>query len=200
MARFLPHTYSRVLEIGCGEGIFAKYLRPDSERWGIEVDESSAHIAASHMKTVLCGKYHEVSDDLPENYFDLVVCNDVIEHMEDHEEFLRSIRTKLQDSGCLVASLPNVRYIRNLNEVLFLKDWRYRDAGILDRTHLRFFTERSLVRSLSENGFLAEEVRGINRTKNPFRRVVLLLIQAVTLGYYADIQYLQFGVRARKRT
>ena len=198
MVAFVPTQYSKVLEVGCAEGNFSMQLHVDSERWGIEMDEHSAQAARGKLTKVLLGSYDEVVDAIPDDYFDLIICNDVIEHMPDHDWFLRSIRTKLRSSGVLIASLPNVRYIRNLLELLVTKEWRYRSSGILDRTHLRFFTCNSIVRTFREHDFVVEQIVGINESRKHLRRFIAGIIWLLTAGYYSDIQYPQFAVRVRK--
>lgn len=196
MAELLPSRYQKVLEIGCGEGGFAGSLAPSCEVWGVEMHESSAVIAGQRLQRVLVGSYDAVQHDLPENYFDLVICNDVIEHMPDHDAFFDSISAKLQDGGYLVASIPNMRYYYCLRELLLRKEWVYSDQGVMDRTHLRFFTERSLRRTLVEHGFSVEAFSGINRLKGARRVLRALFFVILTLGYYTDILYQQFGFRA----
>ena len=91
---FIPASYSRVLEIGCAEGFFALNLSKNCEYWGIEPSEKAAEAAAKKLNKVLAGKYEEVYAQLPDNYFDLVICNDVIEHMVDTDNFFQSIKRK----------------------------------------------------------------------------------------------------------
>jgi 2-polyprenyl-3-methyl-5-hydroxy-6-metoxy-1,4-benzoquinol methylase len=199
MAEFLPDHYQKALEIGCGEGGFAASLNAGCEIWGVEMHESSARIASQRLHRVLVGSYDAVQQDLPENYFDLVICNDVIEHMHDHDAFFDSIGRKLRDGGYLIASIPNMRYYYCLRELLLRKEWVYRDHGIMDRTHLRFFTERSIRRTLSDHGFSVEALRGINRLKGAKRVLRAMFFVVLTLGYYADILFQQFGFRAINR-
>ena len=81
---------------------------------------------------------------LPDNNFDVVIFNDVLEHFENPWAVLENVKTKLNASGVVVASIPNVAYITNLVELILKKDWRYKpEGGILDKTHLRFFTKKS---------------------------------------------------------
>ena len=197
MLAFLPQSYRNVLEIGCGAGLFSAKLASATERWGIEPDAVTARAAAGYLDRVLIGKYDELQQQLPAAYFDLVICNDVIEHLPDHDAFLASIREKLCTGGALVASIPNVRYWKHLKELLFQRDWRYREAGILDRTHLRFFTERSIRRDLERHAFAVERLAGINGLK--WRRYPLLCVLVLlSLGRWRDMRYLQFAVRAIK--
>ena len=193
MIPFLPDDYARVLEIGCGEGRFSDNLKSGSEVWGIEPDGDALAAAPGKLHRVLAGRYEDVHGELPESHFDLVICNDVIEHMEDHDRFFRSIRSKIAPGGSLVASIPNVRYVRNLFRLIVRKEWEYEDDGVLDRTHLRFFTEKSLKRCLIRHGFEIAKFGGINRSTKA-APVALL-----SLGYCADVQFLQFGFRAVSR-
>ncbi len=196
MGEFLPRSYQRVLEIGCGAGEFVLLLNPGCETWGIEMNQQAASVAASRIENLLVGRYDELENELPDAYFDLVVCNDVMEHVVDHDAFLESVRRKMIPGAFLVASVPNVRHARNLFNLLVMRDWKYMDAGVLDRTHLRFFTLRSIRRSLSEHGFEIERLRGINRAMPPLANILAMLVAVGTLGYYSDIQYQQFGLCA----
>ena len=114
------------------------------------------------------------------------------------------IRKYIAPGGVIVGSIPNVRYHKNLFNLLFAKDWEYMDWGILDRTHFRFFTEKSLRRSLSSAGFEVEDFRGINggiefglsKWKLAYSLFAMLSI-ALSLGYFNDIKHQQFAFRAR---
>ena len=197
MIPLLPQQYSKVLEIGCGEGVFRQNLSQDSEFWGVEPDRASAKVAAKKIETVLIGTYEEMYNDIPNDYFDLVICNDVIEHLVDHDVFFQSIKKKLTKDGCLVASIPNVRYIKNLNELLVKKDWEYKSDGILDRTHLRFFTEKSLRRTIIDNGFVVDKFMGINPYKKKGFGVRRFLYNLAISLLGADLRYMQFGICIR---
>jgi len=198
---FLPDSYSKVLEIGCAEGEFRHNLDKHCEYWGVEPSPRAAKTATKFLHKVLIGTYDEIAEHLPDHYFDLIICNDVIEHMVDHNIFFQQIKTKLHPNGYITGSIPNVRYINNLIEVLLEKDWRYKEQGILDKTHLRFFTEKSLKRSIEENGFTIEKLEGINNyLKNLFSldgvyRRIKYFPMIFILGQ--DIKYMQFGIRIR---
>lgn len=196
MARFLPADYRRVLEVGCGAGEFRSRLTRPHEYWGIEPSAAAA-LARPRADRVLEGTYDAVAAELPEAYFDLVICNDVIEHIEDVDGFLDRVRTRISPGGVLVGSIPNVRFVVHLYELLAKKDWEYRDEGILDRTHLRFFTEKSLRRLFAAHRYRIEEFAGINALETrglaPKALVKRLLVRA--LG--PDTRYLQFGFRVR---
>lgn len=194
MRELLPECPLNVLEIGCGEGAFRENFLQVKEYWGVEPVKSIAEAAKDNLDRVLVGTYQDVRDSIPDNYFDLIVCNDVIEHMTDHDEFLQSIKKKIINGGCLVASIPNVRYVKNLWEVLFKKDWKYRGSGILDITHLRFFTQKSINRTMTDNGYSIQRIIGLNSYRpGSILERVMYGISVLFLG--EDIKYLQFGIR-----
>ncbi|HWJ35741.1 MAG TPA: class I SAM-dependent methyltransferase [Steroidobacteraceae bacterium] len=202
VASFLPRQYQTVLEIGCSKGGFKASLNPTVEIWGVEPNESAAGQASTRGYKVLTGLYEEVSDKCPDNYFDVIICNDVIEHMADPDKFLEDIKRKMKKNGHLVGSIPNVRHFGNLFRLLIKKDWKYEDQGVLDRTHLRFFTEKSLCRTFSESGYVINEIKGINSdfekpktTRQLLRNTLLLVIILMTFGYFRDIKNPQFAFR-----
>lgn len=199
VARLLPPTQGlRVLEIGCGSGGFRGNVVGDAEYWGIEPVASAASIAMHRMHKVLVGTFESVSADLPRNHFDLVICNDVIEHMPDHNWFLREIQQFMAPGAVLLASIPNVRYIENLAQLIFARDWKYVESGVLDRTHLRFFTRKSLLRVLEQAGWQVQVFQGLNpvrlnRNLRAWPRLLGLMVLSRILG--ADSRWVQFGVR-----
>ncbi len=186
------------------------WLKDGTEVWGVEPSDA-ADIAGEKLHKVLRGLFDDVSSALPENYFDVVICNDVIEHMVDHDKFLETIKSKLAPDGVLVGSIPNVRFYTNLYELLINADWPYEDTGIRDRTHLRFFTQKSLLRSFHEHGYVLERFQGINDdlhrplptgsvkriVKDLVKRSMLVAVLLVSFGAARDLRYLQFGFRAR---
>jgi len=198
MLEFLPSEYSKVLEVGCCTGNFRQLLSKPHEYWGCELFKEAASIAKTKLDKVLVGFYEDVVNEIPDNYFDLIIANDVIEHMELPWNFLQSIKRKMSANASIILSIPNVRYIRNLIELLYKKDWEYKDCGILDITHLRFFTQKSIVRLLNENGFEIEKIKGINLDPVKIKKRYLLIYWLHKLVIGSDIEFLRFGVRAKK--
>lgn len=197
MRDFLPPSYSRVLEVGCGRGGFRSNLNDVAEVWGVEPFNEAAEHAKARMDHVLVGKFEEVSAKLPDATFDLVICNDVIEHMEDDFAFLQSVRHKMQPGGCLVGSVPNMRYLPVLKALVLNKEWEYQDEGVLDRTHLRFYTVKSFPLLLKRAGFDIVRFSGINKQ---FYRANWLMSQLLKTPWMEDVLWLQFGFLARKRS
>jgi hypothetical protein len=103
------------------------------------------------------------------------------------------IKRILSPDGVVVASIPNVRHLRNLYNLFFHKDWQYADFGILDKTHIRFFTRKSMVRMFQTLGYELAAVQGVNPSKRWYFRIFDLL----TFGFMHDSKYSQYACVAR---
>ena len=176
----VPKSAKRVLEIGCAAGGFRLNFPDDVEYWGVEPVQAAAQQARHKNMKVLCGIYDDVCEQIPDGYFDVIVCNDVIEHVLDPESFLVSLKSKLTPAGALVGSIPNVRFWGNLISLLVRRDWKYEDSGVLDKTHLRFFTDKSFRRLINKAGYELELMKGIESTRMKILKVlftpILLLV------------------------
>jgi len=197
MLPFVPTEARVALEIGCGDGNFAELLlsRGVLEVWGIEYEKEQADIAQKRMTKVLVGDVAEQLTRLPDNYFDVIICNDVLEHLIDPYTVISKLRHKLKKEGVMISSIPNIRYFRNLFDYFFNKNWDYTDSGIMDKTHFRFFTYRSIRKMFESNGYEVVKMEGINPTKSirPFIWNLFLL------GSFWDIRYLQFATVAKPK-
>ena len=145
VAALVPASARRVLDVGCAEGILGQHLleRGVAEVVGIEQVPAVAQRAGARLTRVLCGDVASV--ELPEDLgrFDCIVFADVLEHLVDPVGVLRRFLPLLAEDGTIVASIPNVRHHAILN-MLAEGHWSYQDSGIMDRTHLRFFTLREI--------------------------------------------------------
>ena len=196
IAKLLPRPVNRILDVGCGEGVFAKFLKDQGlaqEVWGVELNDGLRLVAAQRLDKVLIGDISTIISDFPAEFFDVVFFNDCLEHMVDPFSVLNDIRGKISRNGYVIGSLPNIGYIRQVYELIIQKDWRYCDQGIMDRTHLRFFTLKSMKRMFSETNFTAETVVGIA----PIRRVLFVLFKYLSFGWLTDSLYRQYIWRLR---
>lgn len=147
----IPNHSKRVLELGCGMGAMAIDLKEkyNCEVIGIEIDSSVAEFAKHNLDTVYSADVEDF--DLSKlGTFDCIVCADVLEHLRDPWKIVKELTALLNDGGQLVISLPNIANIEIIKE-LMQADFSYRDAGLLDRTHLRFFTRKTLHTLFPEN-------------------------------------------------
>jgi 2-polyprenyl-3-methyl-5-hydroxy-6-metoxy-1,4-benzoquinol methylase len=152
---FIPASARRVLDIGCGAGRLGEALkaRQPAEVTGIEMVEAAAKAAHGRLDRVLWGDVERMELPFGRGSFDAVVCGDVLEHLEAPERLLACIREWLAPGGALVASIPNVRH-HSVVQSLLDGNWTYEAAGLLDRTHMRFFTRREIEEVLQRSGFM----------------------------------------------
>lgn len=191
MLPFVPATAKRVMELGCAEGAFAATVkeRTGAEVWGLEFSPEAAEQARAAIDRVLVGDAAERIAELPDSYFDAIICNDVLEHLVDPGSTLQLLRPKLAAGGVIIASIPNIRYLPALSRVVFWKDFPQEECGIFDRTHLRFFTRKSILRLFDGAGFTVRTIKGINAYYGP----LAMLLTIVTFGYFSDSFFLQYA-------
>lgn len=195
MLPFVPKEAKIILEIGCGDGNFGNLLLENGakEVWGIEYEKEQGQIAEKVMTKVFVGDVAEQLLNLPDQYFDAIVCNDVLEHLVDPYTVINKLRPKLKKNGVMISSIPNIRYFRNLFDYFFNKNWDYTDSGIMDKTHFRFFTYKSIRKMFESNGYEVVKMEGINPTKS----IRPLIWNIFLLGSFWDIRFLQFATIAK---
>jgi 2-polyprenyl-3-methyl-5-hydroxy-6-metoxy-1,4-benzoquinol methylase len=159
----VPESPAVVMDIGCGQGVTSRWLkqiRPNITTVGVEIDKSVAAIASSVVDTVLVGDLDEGLEGLSsyQGRVDLLLLLDVLEHLQDPWSRLKEFKTLLAPAGVVIASIPNVRNLKVLGPLLLKGEWKYQSSGILDRTHLRFFTRRSVLELFSAAGFEIQEL------------------------------------------
>ena len=196
MQALVPTEARCVLEVGCGAGTFGAALkdRQDVEVWGIEPSDAATRAAEVLDRVLACG-IDEALPDLPDGRFDWVVFNDVLEHLVDPEACLRELLPKLAPGGGFIASIPNLRYYKVLRDLVLKGEFEYVEHGVLDRTHLRFFTPKSVARMWERLGCEVVERRALNTRRRPWLRA----LSALTFGATEDIRSPQFGWRVRPR-
>lgn len=198
MLKFIPPTVRRMLEIGCGDGRFGESVkaRHPVEITGIELDEDAASRARTRLDAVHVADLEVTPPDLPLSYYDCLVFNDVLEHFRDPWQVIRRLRRHLAPGAVLVASIPNLRFFGVMKDLLFRGDFIYRDDGVLDRTHLRFFTKRTMCSLLEDTGFDVKSIEGINQSVRGWK---FDLLDTVLGGRFQDMKFVQFAVVGRIR-
>lgn len=199
MHAFLPRNTRKLLDVGCHTGMFGKLAKENgvAEIWGVEPCPQTAAVAAQHLDAVING-YFGPTLAIPNGYFDVVMFNDVLEHIPDPWEALTLAAKKLAPDGRVIASIPNIRHIDNLMHLLVEQDFRYEAEGIRDRTHLRFFTRKSIARLFEEAGYEILEITGTNEywwSRSLLRRAAFRLFHR----QLEDTKFVQFAVVARPR-
>jgi O-antigen biosynthesis protein len=144
----------RVLELGCADGFISQYLvERGCSVTGIEIDVEAAKRARQWCDQVLtCDLNLPTWTEMVGDDFDTVLCGDVLEHLADPWTVLRQISKVLAKNGRIVISLPNVANLR-VRLMLLGGKFRYEEHGILDITHLRFFTLKTARELIEQSGY-----------------------------------------------
>lgn len=153
--------YSQVLELGCATGEMSRILKQacQAQVFGVEKDPHSAWQAQRHCDYVFTEDLDEADslDALQFEKFDVITLVDVLEHLRHPEALLERLKPLLLEEGTILLSVPNVAHASVRLELL-TGDFRYEEAGILDSTHLKFFTLKSLQGMLERCGFVINEI------------------------------------------
>ncbi len=197
MLKYIPQDIKTSLEFGCGYGGFSALLKNRfyTESWAVEINEEAACEAAKKLDKVINSEATKSLDDIPEHYFDCIILFDIIEHLVDPYSLLLALKTKLTGKGVIIASIPNIRYYRALTQLVIHGNWDYKDHGILDKTHLRFFTYRSIVKMLNRLDYRIIKMEGIHPTSSRTFKILNIIL----LNYFSDVMYKHFAIVARPR-
>ena len=203
MLRLIPFSCQRVLDVGCGSGGFGALLKESRniEVWGVEPFPFAAAQASVKLDRVLNGTFIP-RPELTDKAFDCVVFNDVLEHLQNPDAAIRYARKLLSPNGVIVASIPNIRHLPTIARLLVLGEWKYRDCGTLDKTHLRFFTRSSIREMFQAEGFLLETIegifpyRGVPNVRNFIWRLFNIM-NLVCFGNFKDLKFERFALIAR---
>ena len=154
----------RVLDLGwfCGgSGRWLKQRFPGCEVTGIEMLGKAAAMAAQAYSRVIEGTFEQLdfaAEGLIAGSFDAIIAADFLEHIYNPWQALQRVKSLLAPGGAIYISLPNVRNL-NIMSALAAGEWRYQGAGILDITHVRFFTLAQATEMLSQTGWLIRDGR-----------------------------------------
>jgi methionine biosynthesis protein MetW len=195
LLHLIPEGPNVVLDLGCGSGRVGKRLiesNKAAEVVGIEIFDPAAKEALNYYKAVHVGDIENM-DLTYDRYFDVVICGDVLEHLREPSKVLERLYHCLKDDGLIVCCVPNVRYWRIWMNLVLRGNWDYTSEGIMDQTHLRFFTTRSFKKLLTSASFKVqdEEMRiAIGPKQKRFNRV--------TRGIFKEFLGIQMMLTARK--
>jgi SAM-dependent methyltransferase len=188
----------RVFEVGCGTGETLAFLKGTGRcSWagGIELSHQAAKSARSKGLDLLVeGDITGARLPLASESLDAILCLDVLEHLADPHAVLSTLHGYLKPGGVVICSIPNVRYFRVTLPLLFRGDWTYTDEGVLDRTHLRFFTRKTAVSLVESAGFRIDAVRATGLEKWSKGAMVSLL----SLNLFRPFLEFQYLIRGQK--
>jgi len=193
----LPERVDRILEIGCGAGNTLQRIKAEKGcAWagGAELFPDAAREARSKIDQVYEGNIESMELPIPEGSLDVILCLDVLEHLVDPWRMIQRLHPLLKQGGVLIASIPNVRYYKISLALLCKGEWEYGEEGILDRTHLRFFTLASARRLMESSGLRIDEGSATGLEYGRWSR----RINKLTLSLFKPLLEYQYLLRARR--
>jgi trans-aconitate methyltransferase len=206
IAPLLPSEFKTVMDVGCGTGVTSKWIKerfPSVCIVGLEVNPIVADAARRVIGEVINTDIER--DDVAiakyDEQIDVLLLMDVLEHLQDPWNCLSRLRNLLSPSGIVIASIPNVRNFKVTLPLVLKGQWQYQGAGILDRTHLRFFTRSSIKHLFAHAGYAITSITTTGPVK--FSRVrsiagfAACTANFLTVGLLKDFIVHQFLVVAR---
>lgn len=157
LLKLIPADSKRIVEVGCSSGALAKEVKkhaPTCHYIGVEIDSAFAELARRH-----CDECFVMDIETADHNFyashsdrDCWVFGDTLEHLKDPWAVLEAIRGIIPKNGCIVVCLPNAQHW-SLQVKLSVGDFRYEESGLLDKTHLRWFTRQTMLEMFEQTGF-----------------------------------------------
>lgn len=203
LAGLVPPRTRSLLDVGCATGEMGAALKsryPGLTVTGIEVDSDMATVAGPRLDRVVVCSAESIEDlerELGADRFDCVVCGDILEHLKDPWLTLRVLVQHLAADGVVLLSLPNVGHLDTAIQLFLRQRWPYRDRGIHDSGHLRFFARRNVDDLLAGAGLeLVRMVRRYRIVERPHR--LNRLARRLALPGLRNLLTFQFVVVARR--
>lgn len=206
LLKLIPRDVKVIVEVGCSSGALAreyKKINSDCRYIGVECDSEFAKLAERYCDSVIVLNIENADDNFLRDTLagDCWIFGDALEHLRDPWALLSSIRKIIPASGSIVACIPNAQHW-SVQARLCSGNFRYENSGLLDRTHLRWFTRQTIFEMFANAGF--KIVEGFPRIFNePDRDKVLPAIKAMAASIGADPEMaandalpLQYVVRA----
>ena len=167
VAELPDNPRARILEVGCANGnTGALALANGKCGWyaGLELNQAAAERAREKLSEVGVGDVEQMALPWDKQSFDALIMSEVLEHFADPWQVLKKLRPLLKPGALLLCSSPNISHYR-LIAMLIQGDWKVEDSGVMDRTHLRWFTPKTYAELVESAGFIVDAVEPIR----PFR-------------------------------
>lgn len=188
----LPKTLTRILEVGAGAGATLGWLKtvyPTAETTAVELNTGLSNELKQNADVVIFGDIDESLAQLKS--YDLILLLDVLEHLPDPTNTLQKLSKLLMPGGHVIVSVPNIAHLSVAIPLLMQRRFAYQDAGILDRTHLRFFVENTAVKLLNDANLIV--TAGLITGLQGPRAKILDRLSLGLLRHHLTKQYIMLG-------
>ncbi|MCY9210182.1 class I SAM-dependent methyltransferase [Bacillus subtilis] len=200
-----PHAKT-ILEVGCAEGLFGAAVKEKTNcsYYGIESYPPAAEKATHYIDEVITGDIETLKLPFQKNTFDHIIFGDVLEHLIDPWAVLGNIKPYVKETGSILASIPNIGHI-SIFEGLLSGKWTYIQAGLLDKTHFRFFTLEEMKKMFHETGYKISQIEPIVFTTHYYEKMIskLAYVRSCMGIHHADLEEearaYQYVIKAEKR-
>ena len=198
----------RILDVGCAAGELGHALKLAGalEVVGIERSAEAARLAKARLDQVIVSDVESLDLPLDDASFDRIIFADILEHTIDPWSVLASYGRYLKSDGLVIASIPNIRFYAVIARLIFNR-WGYSESGILDSTHLRFFTLPTIKEMFERAGYQVERVERnyrlfedqsrIGRTGALASRLFCRFIAPLVWRHFFTFQYLVVAKKKR---
>ena len=195
-------NHIKVLEIGCDLGatlLDIKNKYPNATIVGTDINESAIKIAENILDTAFIGNIEDDDTKIHPDYYDYIIFGDVLEHLRDPLKVLIKVRDSLTDNGKIVACIPNLAHISVMKE-LIKGNFTYTDRGLLDKTHIHFFTGLEIKRMFDEAGYKLLSISSLQTNPDKEERELMDLLMTKSKDYvdrthYTTFQYLCTAIK-----
>lgn len=192
---------STVLEVGCGDGGTGKIIKEKfgvNKYVGVELMQEIANKAEKNVDKAICGDFEKMLESgnlqgIDKDRYDMILFLDTLEHMYNPWTAIKKAREWLNEDGFLVLSIPNAGHISIVKKLLRDK-FAYEKSGLLDITHIRFFTFSTIQKMLNDNGY---EIAGFT-TLNDLSITKIKLFNFFTFNFFKKQFIISYTVIAKK--
>jgi len=160
MIELIPEGTKNILEVGCAGGMTGKVLKEMGFHVvGVELIEGLIEDARPYYESIIIGDVEKIDLPFDKEYFDCILYGDVLEHLVDPWGLVKKHNFYIKKGGSVICSIPNIRHYRIIKRLALKGEWEYTEDGIMDKTHLRFFTIKTIKRLFEDAGFEIKEIK-----------------------------------------
>lgn len=190
---YLPDKLDSLLDVGCGNGdtsFYIKNIYKCAYAMGIENNKNAYEKSSKILDRVINVDLDNIKNlpGLVDIQFNCILFLDILEHLKDPQFLLNESRKILKRDGTIIISIPNIRHYSILYDLIVKNDWVYQETGILDKTHMRFFTLNSMKRMIKDSGYKIIDYKSNKSHNKKFQIINNIFFKK--FNKFSDFQYI----------